>query len=225
MIDITAPPLRVKFKGASPARERPVMFSASMVRAILAGAKTQTRRLVKMHPDGIAYDRCRYGVPGDRLWVKETWQTPWMGATDMFPPSPESSAMHAAKLAVVYRADWVGPPPYEWRSPRFMPRWASRLTIEVTGVRTERLQDITEEDAKAEGGGFDDTDGAWPPGRQYPCVACSGDPHGLPGLCHPTAKGAPYRCVFAQVWDAINGKRLPWSTNPWVWVIAFRRLP
>jgi hypothetical protein len=228
-MDITAPPTRVKYKGVTPPRERPILFSGTMVRAILAGAKTQTRRPVKMHADGSSYDRCRYGAPGERLWVRETWQTPWFGATQMFQPSPEAAALYSVpggSVRVVHAADWTGPRARLWRSPYHMPRWASRLTLEVTGVRVERLQDICEEDARAEGAGWDDED--WwrgTPGRQYPCVACSGAGPGIPELCHPLAKGPPYRCDFGRLWDAINGKRAAWATNPWVWVIAFRRLP
>lgn len=188
MIDITAVPTRMKFKGGTPLRERPITFSTPMVRAILAGAKTQTRRIVRMHADGSSYDRCRYGVPGDRLWVKETW-------------GRRETLVGSAPHRVYYAADWADPRPFKSLSPRFMPRWASRLLLQVTGVRVERLQDITEQDAHAEGV----------------------DLLGGPRLGRDWASSK--RDAFSTLWDAINGKRLPWSANPWVFVVAFRRLP
>jgi hypothetical protein len=110
----------------------------------------------------------------------------------------------------------------EWRPSIFMPRWACRLVLGVTDIRVQRLQDISEEDAEAEGAGIDD-EGDAPP-RYYPCVACSGDPKGIASLCHPIGRGRPWRCVFANLWDAINGKRAPWESNPWVWCVSFLRV-
>lgn len=187
-------------------KERPIPFSSSMVQAILAGTKTQTRRLVKpsawaseadmrrlaaQQPAiGLAFFKdgapkrkltCPYGVIGDRLWVKETW---WPCAG-----------------GVVYRAGGLAdcPDGGKWKPARFMPRWASRITLEVSGVRVERLQHITEEDAEAEG---------VPPdfGNAFSCA--SND----------------YRRSFSMAWEAINGRRAPWASNPWVWVISFRRV-
>jgi hypothetical protein len=143
-------------------KERPILFSGPMVQAILDGRKTQTRRVVKPQPEyweqtgGYHYPldkkpyrgapvgrvrsideyRCPYGQPGDRLWVRETWH-------------------QYAGGEVIYRADY-GPESYQagakgWRPSIFMPRWASRITLEITGVRVERVQDISADDARAEG--------------------------------------------------------------------------
>ena len=127
-------------------KERPILFSAPMVRAILAGRKTQTRRAVELR-DGesvVTSDRwlvttakrairCRYGQPGDRLWVKEAWQLVGNGPR--------------------YRATNPGDKTVRtvWKTPIFMPRWASRITLEVTAVLAEHVQDISREDAIAEG--------------------------------------------------------------------------
>ena len=117
-------------------KERPILFSAPMVRAILAGTKTQTRRVVKLKPDYMeTFLRlpnkvacCPYGQPGGRLWVRETFEDC-------------ESALHSC---VLYRADG-GTPGTKWTPSIHMPRWASRITLEITGVRVERLQDISEE--------------------------------------------------------------------------------
>lgn len=179
-------------------KERPLLFSAPMVISILAGHKTQTRRLVRgpiESVEGAPYFRiesCPYGVAGDRLWVRETW-----GGDDC--------------CGYAYRADHPDWPHFEgdgeqpdspWRPSIFMPRKASRITLKLTGVRVERLQDISEEDAQAEG------------------VEC--------GVGLPPYKGQPYPPSyvrsFSRLWDEINGKRAPWSINPWIWCLTFRRL-
>ena len=189
-----------------------------MVCAILAGTKTQMRRIVKP-PHGceisVGWERttgteserqafesiigqpCPHGVPGDRLWVRETWAQPFKRT--------------AKSTGVIYRADgpehlslaahqWGEGAP--WRPSIFMPRWASRLTLEVTEVRVQRLQEISEEDAKAEG--------------VEPYRPAEGD-----GGAHEGA--AWYRIQFSHLWDEINGKRAPWASNPWVWAISFKR--
>lgn len=118
--------------------ERPILFSGPMVRAILDGRKTQTRRVAK--------DRdkpCKYGIAGDRLWVRETWQS-----------AAAMGVCHASDDYFVYRAtdpDWETCEGWQWRPSIFMPRKASRITLEITDVRAERLQDITNKDARAEG--------------------------------------------------------------------------
>lgn len=207
--------------------ERPILFSGEMVRAILAGRKTQTRRVVRIperpglvaHPEDAfpdpglggggylhvpytsATDRYThrvwypYGI-GTRLWVRETWAT-W--------PEGEIRIRHTDTL---YRADEPRTAVQRWRPSIHMPRWASRITLEVTAVRVERLQDITEDDARAEG--VTQTDGRWWDGAPH---AVKGTPRAL-----PTAREA-----YADLWDAINGKRAPWSSNPWVWVVSFRK--
>mgnify|MGYP003896954981 CR=1 FL=1 len=177
-----------------------------MVRATMAGAKTNTRRVVRTDhsrtvlyfnesdalPQGAgwyefkggcwSYLRCPYGVPGDRLWVRETlWRNGGYVADG------PSKVKNDGKVPAI-----------------FMPRWDGRITLEVTAVRVERLQDISEEDARAEG--IEPRHNAkWP--------------NGDPGYMHDVA-----RRTFASGWDSINGKRAPWASNPWVWVVTFKRL-
>lgn len=185
-------------------RERPILFSGPMVRALLNGTKTQTRRVAMHTVCGVrvarlAYDpapdvrACPYGVPGDRLWVRET-----------FAPFSTGGA--------VYRADKprFSPDAHEvvggsWHPSIHMPRWASRLMLRITDVRVERLQDISEADAKAEGV------------EPIQCEPAS--------LAFGTWKARfRYRDAYRALWDSINGKRAEWSSNPWVWVVAFERL-
>lgn len=219
-------------------KERPIIFSAPMVRAILAGTKTQTRRVVKPQPpeilpayapkvywpardrhmthgdpDGAAYlqferpgdydgahvmrggfgFRCPYGQPGDRLWVRETWAQPDRRSAGFSP--------------WVYAANYQERSSHRWRSSIHMPRCASRILLDVTDVRVERLQDISEADAQAEG-----VTPKWEPG-------CSGrlmDAFG--GFSFRPAASA-----YAELWEQINGPG-SWDANPWVWVIEFKRV-
>lgn len=192
-------------------KERPILFSGPMVRAILDGRKTQTRRVVKgealrwlspevgFAPTFVANPEnslCPYGGPGDRLWVRETHYVESAGYED------------GTGRRIFYRASDGDAPISLWRPSIFMPRWASRLTLEVTAVRVERVQDISGEDAKAEGC---DASGCWEHDH---------DPEDLGCL---DSRVPTYRAL----WDSINGKRpgCAWADNPWVWVIAFRRLP
>lgn len=199
-------------------KERPILMSAPMVRALLAGMKTQTRRVVKPQPprdcesvyapfakdpnnwQGVCaddligwYGRCPYGVPGDRLWARETWT----GADDP-----------AHKHAVHYRAD--GERACRWRPSIFMPRWASRLMLEVVNVRVERVQEINEPDAIAEGVQFVKEHS--PDHRRYAAPAGQ--------ETWSTAHDA-----FAWVWHRLNAKRgYGWDKNPWVWCLTFKRV-
>ncbi len=201
-----------------------MLFSGPMVRALLAGTKTQTRRVVKPQPTGFVggpgvtltdgspapltpldetvepYGReicCPYGQPGDRLWVRETW--------DFLPDGVLANGKAATEpnqAVIRYWADTslefrtvphdFNPMIYnrEKRRPSIhMPRWASRITLEITGVRVERLQDISEADAMAEG--------------VYTDPAC------------------PARDAFESLWEQINGPG-SWDANPWVWVVEFK---
>jgi hypothetical protein len=214
-----------------------------MVRATLAGLKTQTRRIVTPHPvrslphtetiypedglepydihhplgwrwrNGFAADtaggvpallryQSPYGDKGDRLWVKETWAC--SSEFDHLKPRdiPVGSRIYYAADGYAGNA--------RLRPSIFMMRWMSRVTLEITDVRAERLQDISEEDAFAEGiadldGHFDDVD-----------------------LCkRAKVMGIPAteaRVTFAVLWDEINGERACWDSNPWVWVVSFRKL-
>jgi hypothetical protein len=188
-------------------RERPIPFSDEMVRVILAGDKTQTRRVVKPQPPGEVrwdpraglfvlegatlgvYRRCPYGVPGDRLYVKQTWALP-----PGYDPELHGDLKTEPRIGpVCFRADysiWDPWPGTRWRSGRFMPKWAARIWLEVTDVRVERLQEITQADVLAEGMNPDWSDLAW---------------YG-----------------FRDLWDSLNAKRgHPWEANDWVWVIEF----
>jgi hypothetical protein len=183
-----------------------------MVRAILDGRKTQTRRRVKFEwcqsADDLmrqaAFDpayKCPHGVVGDRLWVRETWA---MEGTDGTSPLP-----------LQYRADrddWLACA--KWRPSIHMPRWASRITLEITAVRVERLQDITEEDAQKEGveSVLYREERFW---RAY-------GHNPLPGGGELTATRDAKRS-FQTLWSSINGPD-SWASNPWVWVIEFRRV-
>jgi hypothetical protein len=206
--------------------ERPILFQGAMVRALLAGTKTQTRRVAK----GVVARHSRtgealanldsagprvtfpYGQPGDRLWVRETWYCDDFRVQRGPYLKPDDMDMEAARAdgTMVYRAS-SGDRPYEaeqplWRPAIHMPRWASRITLEVTGVRVERLQDISIEDAKAEG--------AWPD------VSVVDDCAKYFGTDVLAAN--PYR-AFQMLWERINGVDA-WAVNPWVWVVEFKRV-
>ena len=191
-------------------KERPILFSGPMVRAILSGAKTQMRRIVKPQPELL------YRITGDspyhkgmRLWVREAWN--FLG-TDMM----RHGRTHSTQDGVVkYLADgerrtintkWRNVEVWMARKPQsrpsiHMPRWASRLTLEITGVRVERLNDINEADAWAEG------------------VAHYSS--GMTGT--PSAGDADAgRVLYRRLWESINGPG-SWEANPWVWVVEFRR--
>ncbi len=183
-------------------KERPILMSAPMVRAILEGRKTQTRRVYKPRevdnvedPHGALFAfPTPYGSPGDRLWVRETWSH---DAHDLDTcRAAHEDASPGIGYGPYYRSTEVAPDTLRWKPSIFMPRWASRITLEVTEVRVQRLQEISEDDAKAEG--------------------C--EPSGSAGFA--TARG-----LYAALWDSINGARAPWPSNPWVWAITFRRLP
>jgi len=202
-------------------KERPILFSAPMVRALLDGSKTQTRRVVKPQPewDGKWFqwgghkpnskygacagnslsttfwmlDACPYGKPGDRLWVRETWAHDAESVEQC--RAAHEDAMGGGTYGPYYRATESAPDTLHWRPSIHMPRWASRITLEVTGVRIERLQDISEADAKTEG---------WP-------VHMPSDPRGYTSP----------KQWYAMLWNAINGPE-SWAKNPWVWVVEFK---
>lgn len=195
---------------------KPILFSDDMVRAILSGRKTQTRRPLKPQPDddakimigevgsskGVAYigDSTSggyvtrvvspYGKVGDLLWVREAFTL----------TVPNEKPM--------YRATWKNPDGIKWTSSIHMPRWASRITLEITDIRIERVQEITEEEARAEG--------------LLPC------PHPLSEVdecldCY--LDSGEYACSFLNLWDQLYAKKgLGVDANPWVWVLTFRRV-
>lgn len=221
--------------------ESPLPLAAHQVRAVLSDAMTQMRWIVRPQPPfGCIYTingagthalcmaddgrpphdktvyvpptatstdhrlACPYGVPGDRLWVRETWRT---------------STVHdhiGISRSIEYRADGANIAGHHdeimqlprkiadidhWRPSIHMPRWASRIDLEIVAVRVERLQDLSEEDAKAGG------------------VSTAIDPDGSPDEPMGTARG-----MFHALWNAINGDRATWESNPWVWALTFRRI-
>lgn len=244
-------------------KERPILFSGPMVRAILDGRKTQTRRVMKPQPlpeteamrdipgenrwwaawidseneFSITYKplgsdqqedwACPYGVPGDRLWVREaTWI--WC---ERRPNGKTAKGLQKWRYVptkhprVVYCADGSKPtdPPVQhdggnwfmWRykAARFMPRWASRITLEITDVRVQRVQEISEEDSEAEGVGW--------------CELCRNSNTNFLGndTCPLNCGGISFREEFEELWDFINFDRgFGWDANPWVWAVTFRRV-
>lgn len=221
-------------------REHPILMSGDMVRAILDFRKTQTRRVVKPQPpkglkigcytedgthkkewiiadkygDGVDMDcpQCPYGQVGDRLWVRETFvfesDLEYIGDIKLPTDRPIKTITDdyengEYRLIPHYRA--TEPEPNlvteeqedfddrtRWKPSIFMPRWASRITLLITNIRVERLQDITHKGALAEGISYD--------------VSKAG--------------GSPLE-RYHKLWDSINGKKFPWESNPWVWVIEF----
>jgi len=204
-------------------KERPILFSAPMVRALLDGRKTQTRRVCKGARElscarDWPVDTCPYGVPGDRLWVREPWRLP--ASQNAY----SGSEVGDLCVAAGYRKPWASieyvadgwrdnwrdvvardDPPGRFRQARFMPRWASRILLEITDVRVQRLQDISEEDAIAEGLRYRPAIDAW----------TSGDDN-WPTFVDP-------RRSYAGLWNHINGAG-SWDANPLVWAITFKRV-
>ena len=204
--------------------EHPILFNGEMVRAILLGTKTQTRRVVKPQPHGEgpggypvpqAIVDCPYGQPGDTLWVRETWKATLM-RTGIRPIVKICYRASPGVFNGVLFEDDVLPPLRQldgkWRPSIHMPRWASRITLEVTGVRVERVQEISEDGARAEG-----TD------------ICLDDNHADVKACMRGCLDIQYvetrRYVraFRCLWDSINARRgYGWGSNPWVWRVEFK---
>ena len=201
---------------------RPILFSPPMIRALLEGRKTQTRRIIKpqpqpndgkgLHPvrpyhtpqgkwtwvlaatghgDGTSGEYCPYGQAGDLLWVRESYA-----------PKRVDGSPHVPLYRADHPTDDRVPGQYgrPWKPSIHMPRYASRLSLEITDVRVQRLQDISEEDAIAEGIQVDE---------------CGHTVHEGDDIAWGSAKGA-----FAELWESIHGDG-SWAANPWVWVLAF----
>ncbi len=261
-------------------KERAILFSAPMVRAILEDRKTVTRRLVRNPRDrngsGLAVSRMRsfphvgqlhdgswmfadvpksewsqalpeshlkggglrspYGGPGDRLWVRETWGSADHYYQDHENDDPSVVAYAADRSAIQFHAKAPRPIPswdiaqwnwdkMRWRPSIHMPRWASRITLDVIDVRVERLQDITEDDAKAEGTPRVEGDP-----DEYPCLSCDLGvgpklPKGSIGCADCSNSGVSCaRAHFAALWDSISAEGAKWQSNPWVWRVDFKRV-
>lgn len=211
-------------------KERPLLCAGEVVRAILEGRKKHTRRVVKPQPmmvvdntsvlwNGpsaelkIALERlgrgCPHGQPGDRLWVRETWSAPH--AYDGLPPNLiQEHARLISKECRIHYAATEERGGLLWRPSIHMPRWASRITLEITDVRVERLQDISEEDATFEGCTKNHNGYYW------------GGPHAATGL---KQFASPIQ-AFSDLWDSLYEKDSVkcWSANPWVWAIEFKKV-
>lgn len=209
-------------------KERPILFSGEMVRAILDGRKTMTRRILKDQsviptnrntwPIDLSAPepgdlRCPYGKPGERMWVRETWRP-------HRDPEVWTSVQFKADGAVMKPTTWTdeqgawceeNEEDKRWRNPIHMPRWASRITLEITGVKVERVQNISEADAQAEG--------------IERLELTSGILEGVPppfNRVHPMTSS--YRDAFASHWGKGKFANESWEANPWVWCISFRRV-
>jgi len=202
-------------------KERPILFSAPMVRALLAGTKTQTRRNLKLKPgfdveerddgtlwpcaehpdcDDDVWMPCPQGEIGNQLWVRETWA---YGIHAMAAERDEDGPF-------VYAADGTtqGRLCDRWTPSIHMPRWASRISLEITALRAERLQDISDADARAEG-----------------IEGMAGDPEcGYRNYLDQSGKdwSLSPRESFRSLWESINGPA-SWAKNPYVWVVEFER--
>lgn len=197
----------------SEVKERPILFSGEMVRAILDGRKTQTRRIVKkkkdwafgceLAPSELAgeinagkFSNSIYGEPGERLWVRETF------TYDVVERPPYDQAGNPTEeQVVIYKASDRDPGCYDgkWKPSIFMPRDACRLTLEILNVKIERLRDISAEDCLKEG------------------IL----PHGAMSVYQSNNEARQAR--FKNLWESINGAD-SWEKNPWVWVIEFKRV-
>ncbi|WP_204267427.1 hypothetical protein [Enterobacter roggenkampii] len=192
-------------------KERGMIFNGEMVRAILHGRKTQTRRpanpstanlldLQEQYPHKKYNISCPFGAVGDRIWVRETWAEAGAGAPDL--------KLYRANYPEHVPTHYENVPPVDeirWTPSIHMPRWASRITLEITCVRVERLNSISQKDAQAEGMELT----GW-----------------RPTYSDPDSGGevwTPYD-NFAQLWESIYGEE-SWKANPWVWVIEFKVVP
>jgi len=203
-------------------KERPILFNGEMARAILDGRKTQTRRVIKLNGSGRVKEvgscrnwhlddpdavlACPYGKPGDRLWVRETWSA-----------SSEHMAIHRPypDSWFWYRADNDRPTWAEgrWKPSIHMPRWASRILLEVVSVRVERVQMIGPIDCFAEGCMPIDQ---WP--RQKEVVSGTAGEGVIEAYKQSQSKE-----VFKELWDSINdGRGFGWGVNPRVWAVEFK---
>ncbi|HHG1177880.1 TPA: hypothetical protein ACPUMB_000895 [Klebsiella pneumoniae] len=213
--------------------ERGMIFNSEMVRAILDGRKTQTRRPVKfpVHDKNLGcelagnelagelsagnYLNSAFGKPGDRIWVRETWQA----IHDYCDENGHVDERRYARSIPRHRGNYWHPVyeeawgnesredrEFPWRPSIHMPRWASRILLEITDVRVERLNAISEEDARAEG----IIDGG--------CLNC-GEPEPC-GCANPEPDATD---AFAYLWQSIYGQE-NWNADPWVWVIEFKRV-
>lgn len=200
-------------------KERPILFSAPMVRAILDGRKTQTRRILngpwadaldlRLCKPALIESRCPYGMLGDRLWVRET-HAPQSDCWGSWARALSGERIRPDELVLHYAADYSHderPFIEKWRPSIHMPRWASRILLEITGVRIERLQTISEADALAEGVTRQmRSEFGWAANES-----------------EETFNARQARSTYGLLWESINGPG-SWAANPWVWVVEFNRV-
>lgn len=221
--------------------EKPILFSGPMVRAILEGRKTQTRRVLNPQPENLSgpncdglwsdtiapvvrYFSCPYGRPGDQLWVRESFCYKFVDGKPVIKRGGQKTCYYRAteKKHVVkddgdggtaFRSDGTEASP--WIPSIHMPRSASRIALEITDIRVERLQNITGDDAISEGisnlSSVCLTNGEC---KFYPRT------YNIPAGDYPTQHEVA-RARYAALWDSINKNKHPWSSNPWVWVVGF----
>lgn len=200
-------------------RERPILFGAPMVRAILAGTKTQTRRIQHVRVDAEGVHPKVIARVGDTLWVRETWRA------DDFAPNDVSRTIYAADFDAAHIAE--ARRVVRWRPSIFMPRNRSRIALAVESVRVERLHAITTDDILAEGVRIP----VGPEGRALLRLTGKAPPTSFlrPTTPEQRAAGGGWtdeellHAEFASLWSEINGRE-SWDANPWVWVIGFRRV-
>ena len=252
-------------------KDHPILFSGPMVKAILAGSKTQTRRVIHGNPlienvewldkagvyppywkgkEGEPYTGwaakmqglsihmprdCPYGQKGDRLWVREKWT--WCSSAESEKTRGVTFADGGQKFPSGHTYPGLGEGNYKpgafdgikWKPSIHMKRWMARIMLEVLEVRVQRLQEITEKDATAEG-----CDHEWyidnPEPGAWPCPTCKGVGLYQAGSLEGTTEVDCEECnsaakMFHQLWDSINSRRgYGWKMNPWVWVVEFKPL-
>lgn len=210
-------------------KEHPILFTSAMVKAILAGKKTQTRRIVKPQPGNDLHGHlcwgpprepmqwwvtdpqkdiaphCPYGKPGDKLWVRETW-----GVASIY-DSVKPRDLKPNHMKVNFDGQLEG---VKKRPSIFMPRWASRIQLEIVSVRVQRLNDISANDAEAEG--IVETE-FWTPREleSRPFEEKWWDDYHF-------WENYP-QLAYSRLWESINGKG-SWELNPWVWVVEFKKV-
>ena len=195
-------------------KEHPILFTGDMVRAILDGRKTQTRRVIKnpqrlegLMLEGEAGEWCPYGVVGDRLYVRETW----CAGIEWDDEKPSEIDPLCGGNDIFYLANGEKPEGYGKTRPNiFMPKWAARIWLEITGIRVERVQEITQDDIRAEG--------LWNYSEEYRNEIC---------MWRDSVYGIQQTGLkwWKILWDSINAKRgYGWDVNPWVWVVEFKRV-
>lgn len=227
-------------------KELPILFSGPMVRAILRGDKTQTRRIINPQPEfknwerepssgvvneawqtGFVKIRCPYGSSGSHLWVREThmvWTGGAAGTTELLyrdDPEWDLAIKDRDEIRKARSRTEIDPVVgnYKIVPSIHMPRWRSRIALELLQVRVERLQEITEDDALAEGVAASE------PITQVDIEALA-DGTMEKALAEAFGTGGHFTAKFnySMLWDGINRKRAAWATNPWVWVLSFKRV-